>query len=68
MTKKKTSKGCACTQNLQDLLRAAAPKNDLIRKVTCESCGKVFWTNSKSNYCFDCQAKKKQTSPSSALG
>ena len=60
MSKNETQKGCACTQNLQDLLRAAAPKNDLLRKVTCVSCGKVFWTSSNNDYCFDCQLKKKQ--------
>jgi hypothetical protein len=61
MSKDETQKGCACTQGLQDLLRAASPKNDLLRKFTCAGCGKVFWTNSDSDYCFDCQAKKKQS-------
>jgi len=61
MPESETTKGCACTQNLQDLLRAATQKNDLLRKVTCAGCGKVFWTNSDSDYCFDCAAKKKQS-------
>ena len=60
MPESETTKGCACTQGLRDLLRAAA-KNDLLRKVTCAGCGKVFWTNSDGEYCFDCAAKKKQS-------
>jgi len=63
MSKNETQKGCACTQNFQDLLRAAAPKNDLLRKVTCSGCDKVFWTNSDSNYCFDCKAKENSVKP-----
>jgi uncharacterized protein with PIN domain len=61
MSESKMTKGCACTQNLQDLLRAAAPKKDLIRKATCPDCGKIFWTHSDNDYCFDCQANKRQS-------
>ncbi len=59
MTEKEPQKECACTQNFKDLLRAASPKNDLLRKTTCLGCGKVFWTNSDKDYCFDCSDKKK---------
>ncbi len=31
---------------------------DMFRKTTCEVCGKQYWTNRKSNICFDCEAKK----------
>jgi len=62
MSKNEKPKGCACTQNLKDMLIAATPpKNNLIRKTTCPDCGKVFWTNSDKDYCFDCQAKNKQS-------
>ncbi|MDQ1279075.1 MAG: hypothetical protein QG670_335 [Thermoproteota archaeon] len=61
MPENETPKECACTQNLRDLLRAAAPKNNPLRKVTCINCGKIFWTNSDKDYCFNCQDKKKNS-------
>ncbi len=50
----KNKGSCACTQKLLDVLRAAKPKKDLLEKVTCAKCGKVFWTNMDNNLCFDC--------------
>lgn len=60
MAESNAKKECACTQNLRDLLRAYAPKKDPLRKIVCTECGKVFWTDRDTNYCFDCEAKKKQ--------
>lgn len=60
MSKNKTQEDCSCTQNFKDLLRAAAPKNDLLQKGMCMGCSKIFWTNSNNDICFDCQAKTKQ--------
>lgn len=58
MTENKTAKGCACSQKLLDLLRAAKPaKKSSLIKVTCVDCGKVFWSNSDKEYCFDCERK-----------
>jgi len=60
MTESKTTKGCACTQKIQDLLRAAQPeKKTSLVKVTCVGCGKVIWSNSEKEYCFDCEAKRR---------
>ena len=56
----KTAKGCACTQGLRDLLRAYTAKKDSLKKVACAGCGKVFRTNFETEYCFDCNAKKKE--------
>ena len=50
-------KSCPCTQSLRDLLRAAKPVNNLLRKIECAGCGKVVWVNSDTKYCFDCQDK-----------
>jgi hypothetical protein len=60
LSESKTRKGCACTQGLQDLLRAYSPKKDPLRNVVCAGCGKVFWTNFDREYCFDCEAEKKR--------
>jgi hypothetical protein len=51
---KEEKDSCACTQKLLDALRAAKPKRDMLKKVTCQKCGKVFWTNMDDNLCFDC--------------
>ncbi len=32
-------------------------KKPLIKKVTCEKCGKIFKTNSEIKFCFDCKKK-----------
>jgi len=55
MMSEKEKANCACTQNLLDILRATKPKKDLLKKVTCPKCGKVFWTNMDNNLCFDCR-------------
>lgn len=52
-----SKKTCACTQGLVDLLRASSTKKDLLRKVTCSKCGKVYWTNTDDDICFDCKEK-----------
>lgn len=54
MSEKETD-SCACTQRLLDILRAAKPKKDLLKKVTCTKCGKAFWTNMDDSICFDCR-------------
>lgn len=30
----------------------------MLRKTTCEVCGKQYWTNRESNVCFDCESKR----------
>jgi len=57
MPESETKKGCACTQGLRNLLQAYAPRKNTLRKVICTECGKVFWTNSSQEYCFDCEHK-----------
>ncbi|HLN46355.1 MAG TPA: hypothetical protein VK209_11675 [Candidatus Sulfotelmatobacter sp.] len=32
-----------------------AGSKDLLRKITCDTCGKIYWTNSSRNVCFDCE-------------
>jgi len=32
----------------------------LIWKTVCEVCGKHYWTNRKSNVCYDCEDKKQK--------
>jgi len=44
-------------QNFTDMMRAAAPKNDLLRKIVCAGCGKTVWVNRETKYCFDCEAR-----------
>jgi len=44
-------------QNFTDMMRAAAPKNDLLRKIVCASCGRTIWVSRETKYCFDCEAK-----------
>ena len=48
-------KSCTCTQGLRDLMRAAPPKRDWLRKTACPACKKEYWTNRESDYCFDCE-------------
>ncbi|UCH32453.1 MAG: hypothetical protein JSV05_03490 [Candidatus Bathyarchaeota archaeon] len=56
-----TAKGCACTQKLSDLLRAAQPvKKSSLMKATCADCGKVFCSDRETEYCFDCETKRKK--------
>jgi len=63
MTENRTPKTCACTQRLSDLLRAAKPvKPSSLVKVACVGCGKVFWSDSEKEYCFECDAKNKKPS------
>jgi|GEM_PF-3105779 len=50
MSEGKTTKGCACTQKLSDLLRAPQPvKKSSLKKVTCADCGKVSGQIAKQN-------------------
>ena len=48
---------CPCMQNFTDMMKAAAPKNDLLRKIVCSSCGRMLWVSRETKYCFDCEAK-----------
>ena len=50
-------KPCACLQNFSDMMRAAAPKNDPLRKIVCAGCGKAVWVDRETKYCFYCEAK-----------
>jgi len=50
-------KPCACMQNFTDMMRTAASKNDLLRKIVCASCGRTIWVSRETKYCFDCEAK-----------
>ena len=35
-----------------------APKDKgLLRRVKCNNCGKIFWTNRDVDLCFDCETK-----------
>jgi len=49
-------KVCACVQAFRDMMRAAPPKKDWLRKTTCPRCKKEFWTNRDTDYCFDCES------------
>jgi hypothetical protein len=61
MNEDETAKKCACTQKLSDLLRAAQPvKKSSLIEVTGADCGKVFWSDRETEYCFDCEAKSKK--------
>jgi hypothetical protein len=44
-------------QGFTDMMRAAAPKDDLLRKIVCAGCGRTVWVNRDTKYCFDCEAK-----------
>ena len=53
---------CSCVQDpFKDLppgLRPR-PRNIMgpVHKVTCPSCGLVYWTNRKTDLCIDCEKK-----------
>jgi len=38
-------------------MRPRPKKHSSLRKVTCPSCGKVYWTNRDTDLCFDCEKK-----------
>jgi len=57
MSDSKMKKGCACTQGLRDLLHNSASRENTLRRVICAECGKIFWTNSSQECCFDCEHK-----------
>jgi len=62
MNEGETVKECACSQKLSNLLFAAHPtKKSSLMKVTCADCGKVFWSDRETQYCFDCEAKRKKS-------
>jgi hypothetical protein len=58
-------KPCACMQSFTDMMRAAVPKNDLLRKIVCAGCGKTVWVNRETKYCFDCEAKTSKEADAS---
>jgi hypothetical protein len=49
-------KACACASRTVDLLRATRLKRDWLRKATCPSCKKEYWTNRETDYCFNCES------------
>ena len=48
---------CPCCQGIRDLVMAAKPDSDLLRKTECAGCGKTVWVNRETKYCFDCEAR-----------
>lgn len=54
-------KSCACTQALHDLMMAAKPNKDNLKKIQCVKCGKTVWVNRETEYCFDCEPKDDAT-------
>ena len=48
---------CPCTQGMRDILMAAKPDSDLLKRIECAGCGKVVWVNRETEYCFDCESK-----------
>ena len=50
---------CACVQNMRDFLMAGKGETSLIKRIECESCGKIVWVNRETKYCFDCETKQK---------
>jgi uncharacterized OB-fold protein len=50
------AKGCSCSAEYSDVMRAPPPKKDWLRKTTCPRCGKVYWTDKESDYCMDCES------------
>ena len=51
---------CPCMQGMRDLLMAAKPDSDLLKKIECADCGKTVWVNLDTKYCFDCEGKHAQ--------
>jgi hypothetical protein len=47
-------------QGMRDLLMAAKPDSDLLKKIECAGCGKIVWVNRDTKYCFDCEGKHAQ--------
>src|SRR5512136_2364369 len=43
-------------QGTASLIDRTEKEKGLIRRTTCKVCGKVFWTNSEKDVCFDCKA------------
>ena len=39
---------CSCSLDIID-------KEPTLKNVTCKKCGKIFKTNRKTDYCFDCE-------------
>jgi hypothetical protein len=36
-------------------------KKSSLRKVTCPGCGREYWTNRSTDFCFDCEKKGVKT-------
>lgn len=59
---KKDTLPCTCTRDpfggIPAELRPRSRKKSSLRKVTCPSCGKEYWTNretEETDLCFDCE-------------
>lgn len=54
-------KQCSCMTNpfaaLPPEMRPKPQKKGLLRKTTCPGCGREFWTNRSTDFCFDCEKK-----------
>ena len=60
---------CSCQTgdlfaDLPPELRPRPVKRDGLRKVTCPSCGLVYWTNRSTDVCMQCE-EKARTRPGS---
>lgn len=54
---------CACVRDpyadLPPEVRPAPPSPARgVRKTTCPGCGKVYWTNRETDWCFDCESRR----------
>lgn len=60
----KEGEGCSCDQELWKYLppelRPKEKKPSTLHKVTCRGCGRVFWTNKETEYCFDCERQNRE--------
>ncbi|MCR4405014.1 MAG: hypothetical protein NUW06_07075 [Candidatus Acetothermia bacterium] len=57
----KESPGCSCGDPwgyLPPELRPKQKKASSLREARCPGCGKLFWTNRETDYCFDCEKRQ----------
>lgn len=53
--------GCSCGDLWRDLppeLRPKQKKASSLREARCPGCGRLFWTNRETDYCFDCEKQQ----------
>lgn len=57
----KESPRCSCGDPWRDLppeLRPKVKKPSSLREAKCPGCGRRFWTNRETDYCFDCEKQQ----------